>query len=194
MATRAGMANLIARLQALLNSDPSITDDDAQQLLDDRAVFFDAPLTPRIPFYVQHLSPWENLEEGAVTIVYYGYNLMLIETTQYTVDYQRGVVTTLEADRRGLKMQSVAYDLYGAAADGWEGIAGAHTGLGGKISGLGYSIDSGSAKADALDMAQKYRALSWPRTHQTERADSIIDPRQAYDWHNARHYRAGYSR
>lgn len=193
MATRAGMATLIARLKVLLNSNAAITDAVAQQLLDDRAVFFDVPLQPRIPFYLQHISPWENLEEGSVTVVYYGYNSTLTLTTDYTVDSQRGVVTTVAADRRGLRMQSIAYDLFGAAADGWEQLATASAGLGGKISGLGYSIEGSSAKIDALELAARYRALSWPRTQTTERDDTTIDPRYAADWHRARHYKAGYS-
>jgi hypothetical protein len=187
------MVNLIARLKTLLNNNASISDEQAQQLLDDRAVFFEAAIIPRTPFYTQHVAPWENLEEGAATIIFYGYNTMLIETTDYTVDYQRGVVTTVAADRRGLKMLSVAYDVYGAAADGWQSIATTTLGAGGKISGLGYSIDASSASSDALSMASHYRALAWPRTQKTERDDTVLDPRWPENWHHARHYKAGYA-
>lgn len=191
MATRSGMLNLILRLQALCNGESVITATVAQQLLDDRAVFIEEPLRPDVPFYLKHFASYGNLEEGSATRVWYGYNTLLTETTDYTLDSQRGVVTTPSADRRGLRIQSVAYDLYGAAADGWERIALADVGSGDKVSGLGYSFEGGTFP-DAHKVAAYYRVQAWPRVERVRRDDTNPDPRWPGDWHAAHRYRAGY--
>src|SRR5689334_23368247 len=109
MAPRSTMTDLIARLRGFAGGDTTITDDDYQALLDDHAFPVEAALSPRPPFFVQHQSPFENLEAGA--IVYIGYNTVLVEDTDYTIDLQRGIVTTPAANYQVLYLQGMAYDV-----------------------------------------------------------------------------------
>ncbi|HNP72989.1 MAG TPA: hypothetical protein PKK15_17870 [Kouleothrix sp.] len=186
------MANLIARLQALVASDATITAALAQQLLDDRAVLVAQPLRPRVPFYLDFVCDYENLEEGSVTKIWVGYNQLLTEGTEYTVDYQRGIVTRAAADYRGLRIMTIAYDLWGAAADAFDLIATGDLGGGDSVAGLGYTFTGGTF-SDASKLAARYRTRAWPRTERAERIDTAIDPRWRDDWHQRRHARAGYT-
>jgi hypothetical protein len=182
------MSALIARVQAMCNGDTTLTADDYQQLLDDHAVAVSADLTPQPPFYTTHAAPFENLEAGAV--VYYGYNTRLTETTDYTADYQRGLITTPAADYRGLQILGTAYDLHAAAADGWERIAGR------SADAFAWSDVEGSyhpeqARQFALDMAKAHRRKAWASSRTVERADTPASPG---DWREQvlRRARAGY--
>lgn len=168
-APRATMTHLIARLKKLCNNDTTLTDFDYQELLDDHAIVVTGLLRPQIPFYTLHAAPFENLEAGAH--VFYGFNTLLTENTDYTADYQRGLFTTPQADYRGLRIQGTAFDLNGAAADGWERIASAQS------DAFAWSDVEGSyhpeqARQFALDMAAKYRRKAWAIGHVVERADT----------------------
>ena len=187
---RSTMTNLIARVRAMCAGDTTLTADDYQTLLDDHAVVVDSYLEPQPPFYLDHISPFENLEAGAK--VYYGYNTLLTVTTDYTIDLQRGIVTTVAADYRGLKILGYAYDINAAAADGWELIANRSAGL------FAWSDVEGSyhpeqAREFATDQAKRYRAKAWAMCRTIERHDTaVLAPG---DWRGdlMRRERAGYS-
>jgi hypothetical protein len=189
MAARANMTALIARTRKLLGGDTVLADIDIQELLDDHAIVVDSYLDPRPPFYTEHVSPFENLETGAR--VYYGYNTLLTLTTDYTIDEQRGIVTTLAADRRGLKILGMAYDINGAAADGWERIASRGADL------FAWSDVEGSyhpeqARDFATNQAARYRAKAWAVSRTIERHDTaVLAPN---DWRGdlLRREKAGY--
>jgi len=168
MTPRPTMTTLITRLGKLLPAGTSFDDDDLQGMLDDHAFSFDAQLVPRMPFYKQHEAPYENIEAGCG--VYVGYNQVLVEGTDYTIDLARGIVSTPAADRRGLMIQGSAYDLNAAAADGWAKIAGGYVGE--------FDIGSpdGSLKLSqqydhAITQETKYRAKAWATQSNVERSD-----------------------
>src|SRR5205807_10274895 len=100
---------------SLCGGDTTISDDDYEQLLDDHAFVVECALTQRPPFFTQHRSPFENLEAGCV--VYIGYNTLLIENTDYTIDLQRGIVTTPATNYQVIYVQGMAYAINAAAAD-----------------------------------------------------------------------------
>lgn len=186
---RSTMASLIARVRALVGGDTVLSDDDIQTLLDDHAILVDSYLTPRPPFYATHVSPFENLETGA--LVYFGYNTLLILTTDYTIDAQRGIVTTLASDYRGLKLLGYAYDINGAAADGWESIASRSASL------FAWSDVEGSyhpeqARAFATEQACRYRAKAWAVSRTIERHDTIALAPANWRGDLLRRERAGY--
>jgi len=163
------MEALINRVQALCGGDTVITDDDYGQLLDDHAFDIECALEPRPPFFVQHRSPFENIEAGAV--VYVGYNTLLTEDTDYTIDLQRGIVTTPSANYQVIRLQGTAYDINAAAADGWERIAARYVGE------FDIASPDGSLKLSqqydhALGQAAKYRAKAWATTTTVDRADT----------------------
>lgn len=177
---RSTMTSLISRLRALCNNPAALSDDDLATILDDHAVVVTGLLRPVLPFYVQHAAPFANLEAGAS--VYYGYSTLLTENTDYTIDSQRGIVTTPQADYRGLRIQGMAYDLNGAAADAWERLAGA------QADAFAWSDVEGSyhpeqARQFCLDMAAKYRRKAWAVGHTVERADT--PPTQGSDAYHA---------
>jgi len=189
---RATMTALIARVKAMCNSDTSLSDNDYQTLLDDHAIIVDSYLEPRVPFYTQHVSPFENVESGSACIIYYGYNTQLIETTDYTADYQRGIFTTPAADYRGLKIYGVAYDIHAAAADGWERLAEASAGA------FAWSDVEGSyhpeqARQFKLEQAKAHRRKAWAIGRTVERADTPA--LLARDWRGdlLRRERAGHT-
>lgn len=192
MSPRPTMTALVARVKALCNGNTSLSDDDYQTLLDDHAVVVNALLEPRVPFYTEHLAPFPNLETGSACVIYYGYNTQLVETTDYTADYQRGIVTTPAANYRGLRMLGKAYDLHAAAADGWERIAAT------KADAFAWSDVEGSyhpeqARQFALDMAKTHRRKAWAISSTVERNDT--PSAQSQDWRGdlVRRERAGYS-
>jgi hypothetical protein len=171
MTARSTMANLIARSRKLLNGDTVLDDDDIQELLDGHAIVVDSYLEAQPPFYTQHVSPFESLETGAR--IYVGYNTLLTITTDYTIDEQRGIVTTPLADYRGLKILGMAYDVNAAAADGWDRIAGRGADL------YGWSDVEGSyhpeqARDFATNQAQRYRAKAWAVSRTIERHDTAV--------------------
>lgn len=169
---RAGMANLILRLRRMCGGDTTtMTDDTCQELLDNHSVLVDSFLDPRVPFWTEHVSPFENLEEGALCKIYYGYNTLLTETTDYTADYQRGIFTTPAANYRGLKILARAYDINAAAGDGWERLAGVGA------DGFDWSDVEGSyspsqARDYKLSQAASYRAKAWAVVRTVERHDT----------------------
>lgn len=167
---RPTMESLITRLRALLNGDAQLTDDDLQVLLDDQALVVDALLIPRTPFWREHVAPYDNLEASAT--VYVGYDTALTKGVDYTIDLQRGIVTTPVAERRGLKLLGYAYDLNAAAAAGWERIAARYVGAFDFSTTLGGSYQRAQQHAQALTQAQRYRALAWPRVATVDRADT----------------------
>jgi hypothetical protein len=180
------MADLIERVKAMCNGDTTITDDDYQQLLDDHAVPIDAPLVPQAPFYTRHLAPYGNLE--ADTVVYLsGSTTMLSVDTDYTIDLQRGIVTTPTADYRALSLQAVAYDINAAAADGWERIAGRYA-LEFAFTSAGSSYSRQQQIEGAKKMAVQYRAKAWPKVSTVDRADTP-PLREPDDWHQYGLYR-----
>lgn len=166
---RSSMADLIARLRALLAGDATLTDDDLQTMLDDHAVSVDVFLLPRAPFYTRHEGPYENLEDGAV--VYVGYNTALAETTDYTIDLQRGIVTTPAADYRGLRLFATAYDLHAAAGDGWELIASRYVGQF-DFTDAGNQYVRSQQHRQALEQAARHRAQAGASVATVRRSDS----------------------
>lgn len=187
---RSTMAALIARVKAMANGDTTLTDDDYQTLLDDHSVQVDSRLIPRRPFYTVHTAPFENLESGAV--VYYGYNTRLTETTDYTIDLQRGIVTTLAADYRGLCIQATAYDINAAAADAWERIA-ARSADAFDWSDVEGSYKPSQARDYALAQAKTYRRRAWAVSTVIERGDTVpTDGQQQWNSEAIRRAKAGY--
>lgn len=163
------MTSLISRLRGMLAGTTSFSDDDLQSLLDDHAFAFDTSLVPRAPFYVEHEAPYENIEVGCR--VYVGYNTLLTEEVDYTIDLSRGVVTTPAADHRGLQAYGTAYDLNAAAADGWERIAA------GKADQFDLSADGSNLRRSqlheqALTQAAAFRKKAWATQRNVERSDS----------------------
>src|SRR5512138_1360431 len=169
MTIRPTMVQLIARVKALCGGDTTISDDDYQTLLDDHAVTVNALLEPQQPFYTEHAAPFENLEAGAK--VYYGYNILLTETTDYTADYQRGLFTTPAADYRGLRILGKAYDIHAAAADGWERLA-ARSADAFAWSDVEGSYHPEQARQYKLDMAKAHRRKAWATGRTVERNDT----------------------
>lgn len=166
---RTTMAALIARVRTLLANDTVFSDTDIQTFLDDHAVAVNGVLEPQVPFFTTHLAPFENLEAGAK--IFYGFNTLLIETTDYTSDYQRGIFTTPNADYRGLRILGSAFDLHAAVADGWEAIAGR------SAAQFDWSDVEGSYKPTqardyALSMAKTHRRKAWAIGRTVERADT----------------------
>jgi hypothetical protein len=193
MAPRSTMTALVARVKALCNGDTTISDDTYQEFLDDHAVVVAAYLESRYPAYLEHVSPFESLETGATCKLYAGGSeTALIETTDYTADYQRGIFTTAAAERRGLRIVAKAYDIHAAAADGWERIA------------MRYSLEfdfsdvEGSYKRSqqidmCLKLAAKERAKAWAIAHTVERADTPpLENQQAWNAEVMRRAKAGY--
>jgi len=188
---RTTMTALIARVKAMCNGSTTLSDDDYQTLLDDHAVAVNANLIPRVPFFTQHVAPHENLEAGPVNVIYYGYNTQLVENTDYTADYQRGIFTTPAANYRGLRILGMAYDINAAAADGWERLASQ------AADSFAWSDVEGSyhpeqARQYKLDMAAKYRSRAWAMGRTVERNDTppLNDPTGRDDL--IRRERAGY--
>lgn len=163
------MTSLIARLRGMLANSTAFDDDDLQDLLDDHAFAFDTSLVPRAPFYVEHEAPYENIEVGCR--VYVGYNTLLAEGADYTIDLSRGVVTTPAADHRGLQAYGTAYDLNAAAADGWEIIAAGNASKF-DLSADGSSLRRSQLHEQALTQAAKFRAKTWATQRNVERSDS----------------------
>lgn len=170
---RSTMTNLIARVRRCCNGDTTLTDDNYQELLDAHAVLVDSYLTPRSPFYVDHVSPFENLEESTACKVYYGYNTLLTESTDYTADYQRGIFTTPAANYQGLKVLGKAYDVNAAAADGWERIAARYS-LEFTFSDVEGTYQRQQQIEKCLDMAKHYRAKAWATSRAVERHDTAV--------------------
>lgn len=192
MTIRTSMSDLIARVRSLCASNATLTDDDIQTFLDDHSVSVNGVLEPQRPFYTTHAAPFENLEQGAN--VFYGFKTLLIETTDYTADYQRGLFTTPQADYRGLRIVGTAYDIHAAAADAWEQIAT------GQASVFAWSDVEGSyhpeqARDYALTMAQKHRRKQWATGRTVERDDTPELPRDGGGWKGdlLRRERAGYT-
>jgi hypothetical protein len=169
MTPRTTMTTLISRLGKLLPAAAAFTDDDLQEMLDGHAFTFDVSLVPRLPFYKQHEAPYENIEAGAG--VYTGYNQVLVEGTDYTIDLSRGIVSTPAADRRGLMIQGSAYDLNAAAADGWERVAAAHVGEFDVSHDDGSSLKRSQVHDQALTQAAKYQSKAWATQTSVERSD-----------------------
>lgn len=189
---RSTMATLIARVRLALNSDTTFTDDQIQELLDDHSVIVDSYLEPQRPFWTDHVSPFENLESGAVCKVYYGYNTLLTESTDYTADYQRGIFTTPAANYRGLKVLGRAYDVNAAAADGWDKIA-ARVWDEFSFNDVEGSYQRQQQYDNATKQAARYRAKAWAVSRTIERHDTaVLAPA---DWRGdlLRREKAGYS-
>lgn len=163
---RSSMTTLIARLRSLLANDTTFTDDDLQGMLDDNAVLVVEQLTPEQPRYVRHLSSAGNFEAGVQ--VFFG--MTQLDSSSYTFDAQRGIVTTPQPDYRGLRLEGTAYDINAAAADGWDRIAGRF------VNEFDFSTSSKGFKrsqqhAHALGQAKTFRAKAWAKTVTTERSD-----------------------
>jgi hypothetical protein len=182
---RSTMTALIARVRSLLN-DPDaaiFTDDQIEDLLDERSVVVSVPLATSTDTLTHRATTADMLETDA--LVYAGVSgygttglldtpvsvevaaaaltgaTLLTATTDYTLDAARGIVTTLGAETRGLWLVGRSYDIYGAAADGWEQVASGKTG----------KIDLGDAAGNvkgsqlftqALVMADRLRRRAWP--------------------------------
>ncbi len=154
---RPTMTSLIKRLRGLLNGDTKLTNDQLQELLDTWSFAVDAPLATQVPARTRHTAPGGDLEDGV--LVYADGTTLLTLTTDYTVDLQRGIVTTVQPETRTLTLQGTAFDLNGAAADGWELLAMRFT------TEFDYSDPSGQFKASqqhamALTQAKAFRARS----------------------------------
>lgn len=166
---RSSMTALITRLHVLLNNDVSFEQEDCQFLLDDHAFVVDTILQPKAPLYRQHTADAENLEADAV--IFTGYDTLLVVGVDYTIDLQRGIVTTPQAFHQTLRLQGMAYDLFSAAADGWEQIASRY------VAEFDIASTDGSLKLSqqheqALTQAKRYRARAWTRSATAERADT----------------------
>lgn len=162
------MVQLVARLRKMLDGSDTFTDDDLQELLDNHAMTIDVRLTSRTPFYTQHIAPVSDLEDTA--IVYVGLTA-LVKGSDYTIDLQRGIVTTPVADYRGLMLHATSYDLNASAADGWERIAG------GKVGHIDISANQASQRRSqgwehAVAQAAHYRARARVITGTVDRADT----------------------
>lgn len=166
---RPTMTTLIGRLRELLADDAELTDDRLEVLLDDHATSLDVALVPRAPFYTRHESPFEHLEDGAT--VYVGYNTALTVDVDYTIDLQRGIVTTPAADYRGLRLFGTAYDLHAAAADGWELIASRYVGQF-DFTDAGNQYIRSQQHKQARAQAARHRAQAWAAVATVERSDS----------------------
>jgi hypothetical protein len=176
------MSALIARVRALCNGDTALTDDDIQVLLDDVAYPVDAPLIPMEPFATRLIGPYPNLEAGAVVYVA-GTSTPLVEGTDYTIDLQRGMVTTPVARRDALRIQGTAYDVFAAAAAGWDRIAARYT-LEFDFTSVEGSYSRSQQLALCQRMAAQYRARAWPHTITVDRDDALgstdVLPHQAW--------------
>ncbi|SRR6266540_1138767 len=188
---RSTMSALIARLKKLIRITTDLTDFDYLELLDDHAVSVNGVLEPQRPFYTLHAAPFENLEIGSQ--IFYGFKTLLVENTDYTSDYQRGLFTTPAADYRGLRIVGTAYDLHAAAADAWELVAA------GQASVFAWSDVEGSyhpeqARDYALTMAKAHRRKAWGTGRTVERDDTPELPRDGGGWKGdlLRRERAGY--
>ena len=187
---RSTMLHLIARLRKLCGGDTAFDDFDYLELLDDHAVAIDCVLEPRAPFYTEHVAPFGSIEIGAR--VFYGYNTLLTESTDYTADYQRGIITTPAANYQGLRLQGKAYDINAAAADGWERIA-QRTADAFDWSDVEGSYKPSQARDFALGMAAKFRRKAWAISRTVERGDTpaLIDA-GSYNADVIRRAKAGY--
>lgn len=136
MAVRSGMADLIVSWRLLVNDAGTATwsNQQAQDILDEHQTrVWREPLEMEKTYtsgtsyvYKVYHSRYRNLEAG-------GSAYFQVEdsagsqrgTADFTADYIRGVVT-MTADQVGtaLYLSGYAYDLHGAAADGWRQQAG----------------------------------------------------------------------
>lgn len=128
---RAGMSNLISRWRRMVDDAGTAvwSDDQAQELLDDNRVTVyseslasiaqDIGSTVYLVYYSRY-SNHEELASGTTVWRLFDANGSTIGTANYSVDYQRGVVT-FAADQQGSAryLDARSYDLAGAAADAW---------------------------------------------------------------------------
>jgi hypothetical protein len=183
MAARAGMANLISRWRRLVGGAGTavFTDDEAQEILDaHRRDLVAVPLTME-PHYAEGV--WEykvyhigagNLEEassGADAWEMRDANGMAIGTALYTVDYLRGRIV-FGADQAGSAryLTCRAYDLNGAAAQGWRELQGEKAELY-TYSGDGRTFSRGQWFDHCERMAAHYERKAWLTVVSWERSD-----------------------
>jgi hypothetical protein len=99
-----------------------------------------------------------------------GSTTVLTETTDYTLDYQRGIFTTPSANYRNLSARGTAYNLNLAAADGWERIAARYV-LEFDVTGVEGSYKRSQQYSQAMGMAAKYRRSAGVTSSYVERGD-----------------------
>lgn len=150
---RAGMTNLITRWRRLVNDTAGSvwTDAEAEEILDGyRVDLYRHLLTPQplalsgTTQYKIHLVGYGDLEEAASgTAAFFVWDATgsAIGTTNYSTDYQRGIIT-FTADQLGSAryLDARAFDLHGAAAQGWRELASAKAEL--------YSFQADGAQYD----------------------------------------------
>lgn len=128
---RAGMSNLISRWRRMVDDAGTAvwSDDQAQELLDDNRVTVYSESLGSLAqdigstVYLVYHSRYGNQEElasGTNVWRLFDASGSTIGTANYSVDYQRGIVT-FTADQQGSAryLDARSYDLAGAAADAW---------------------------------------------------------------------------
>lgn len=183
---RDGMGNLISRWRRMVDDAGTAiwSNDQAQAILDNhRQDFYQVALdvTPRqiaagTVHYTVYSTPGvlKNLEEepsGSAAWRLYDSTGATIGTANYTADYANGIVR-FSADQAGSAryLDGRAYDLHGAAAEGWEERAGLQSGR--------YSFEDAGGRFDRSDyfehcqkMQEKHAAKAWPMSLSLVRGD-----------------------
>jgi hypothetical protein len=177
---RSGMGDLISELRSMANAGasdytvagvPYWTDAQLQRILDNHRVdlrWNEMETMPGTPDgsgdldYLEYSIGYGNLEQttgGTAIFMVQDINGNAVDASEYSVDYQRGVVT-FNADTEGFTYWVTArsYDLEGAAGDVWKRKQGHyHT-------AINFSSDNNSMSREALyqhakEMADFYSSL-----------------------------------
>jgi hypothetical protein len=153
-----------------VNYDSTFTEDDYQGMLDDHAVEFNRALEPlNSPTLTRFGVGVGNIDTAAVVYLS-GSRTILTETTQYTMDYQRGILTTPAINYQPLSCRGTAYNLYMAAADAWERIASRYV-LEFDFSDVEGSYSRSQQSKMCQEQAAKYRRMAGATSTYVERGD-----------------------
>jgi hypothetical protein len=170
MAARTECLNLIAQLASYVNNDTTFTEDEYQMMLDDHATEFNqACAVLNSPTFTRFSVNVGNIDTNAV-IFLSGSTTVLTETTDYTLDYHRGVFTTPTTDYRPLAMRGTSYNVFLAAADAWERI-GARYALEFDFRDIEGQYLRSQQTQQCAAMAAKYRKMAGATSAYVERGD-----------------------
>jgi hypothetical protein len=163
-------SDLVSRLADLCANDTTFATDDYESFLADHAFEFQVAVQIlNAPTYTRFGIGIGNLDSN-VQIYLSGSTQILTETTDYTLDYQRGVFTTPSTEYRPLAARGTAYNLNLAAGDAWERIASRYV-LEFDVTGVEGSYKRSQKYQQARDMASRFRTQAGVVSHYVERAD-----------------------
>jgi hypothetical protein len=170
MAARSECIDLLARLASLVNYDSTFTEDEYQGMLDDHAVEFNRACEPlNSPTLTRFWVGVGNIDTAAVVYIS-GSLTILTETTDYSLDYQRGLLTTPATTYRSLSCRGTSYNVFLAAADAWERI-GARYALEFDFSDVEGTYNRSQQSAMCQQQAAKYRRMAGATSTFVERGD-----------------------